>query len=173
MAKNDTLTLDELRQTFDYDPDTGQFVWKWRDDVGLQWNRKNAGKIAGHVSVKGHVHLMINKRRFYAHRLAWLYMTGTYPSEDVDHINGVKSDNRFSNLREASRTENNYNRKIQRNNKVGVKGVYPHKDRFKSQLVVDGKIKHIGVFKTVEEAQAAYQEAVKKYHGKFAYSERA
>lgn len=171
MAKNDNLTLEDLRQTLEYDPSTGIFVWKWRDDVGLQWNRKNAGKVAGHISVKGHIHLMVRRNRYYAHRLAWLYVTGEYPSDDIDHINGDKSDNRIVNLRPATRTENNYNRKTQKNNKTGVKGVYPHKDRYRSQLVIDGKAVHLGVFQTIEEARKVYMEAAKKYHGEFARHE--
>lgn len=172
MAKNDILTQEQARQILDYDPDTGVFRWRRRQDVGLAWNNRNAGKIAGHVSVKGHVHVMVNRQRIYAHRLAWLIMTGGYPGADIDHINGDKSDNRFSNLRAASRAENNYNRAIQRNNKTGVKGVYPYKNRFRSQIVVDGNIKHIGVFGTLDEAKAAYEKAAAQYHGEFAYSKR-
>lgn len=168
MAKNDILTQAEVRQILNYDPDTGVFLWKRREDVGAKWNGKWAGKVAGHSSVKGHVVIMVNKQRYFAHRLAWVYATGEYPDGDIDHKNGVKNDNRLCNLRPATRTQNITNSPVRKDSSTGVKGVYRHRGKFVAQTRKNGQHYYIGAFKTLEDAKAAHADFYEKLHGEFA-----
>lgn len=107
-----------------------------------------------------------------AHRLAWFFMTGEWPILDIDHINGDRSDNRWSNLRLANDSQNGANKRRYKNNKSGFKGVIwdaRHK-RFKAQLKKDGKVLNLGRYHTAEEAHEAYCKAAATLHGDFANS---
>lgn len=167
MAKTDNITVEYLHSILDYDPDTGVFRWRRRDDLPVQWNGKWAGNIAGSPSSSGHILIGISRSKYCAHRLAWLYMTGELPSE-IDHINADKTDNRFSNLRIATRAQNNANKRVQRNSRTGVKGVSKFRNKYRAQMWIDNKHIHIGVFDTLEQAKEAHAAAYTKLHGQFA-----
>jgi len=104
-----------------------------------------------------------------AHRLAWLYVTGSFPKHQIDHINMVKSDNSFLNLREATRSENGANRKKYSNNTSGYKGVSRNtpNGRWKARIRKNGAGIHLGLFDTAKEAHIAYCSAAKNIHGEY------
>lgn len=112
------LTQKELKQILHYDPDTGVFVWLFRRGC------KPKGSVAGHTQNNGYVMTRINQRPFLLHRLAFLYMTGSMPNGQVDHINHITDDNRWINLRDVSGAENSRNSSMRSNNTSGYVGVY-------------------------------------------------
>lgn len=120
MNKNeDLLSASDVRSALDYSPAHGTFTWICRPT-----NRIPAGSPAGCVDRrKGYVHIGIKRMKFSAHRLAWLYMTGEWPTQEIDHINGVRSDNRFGNLREVSTAVNGRNRELRKDNKTKLPGI--------------------------------------------------
>ena len=140
-----------LKDHLSYDPATGQFTRK----VAL-CNRVKVGDIAGSKVVNGYSAIRLNGRLFKAHRLAWLYMTGAWPSE-IDHINGVKSDNRFDNLRECSHKQNMENQRLKSSNKTGHRGVYwvPRESAYKAQVGHHGELFHLGTFVKLDDAVGA------------------
>lgn len=159
------LTQDILKELLQYDPSTGDFVW--RKDHGV--NAK-AGALAGVISPVGYRQIGIGSKTYLGHRLAFLYMTGAFPPETVDHANGVRSDNRFENLRAATQSENIANRGPNRNNKVGLKGVSRFGNRYRAQITANRKHMYLGLFDTAEEAHEAYCAASAKHFGGFARS---
>lgn len=109
---NVNLTAEELRRRYSYDPETGLFM------------SKAHGRHVGAVNSRGYAELKINSKNYKAHRLAWLYMTGAWPADQIDHINAVRSDNRWINLRAATHSENQQNlRKPRVTNSSGHTGV--------------------------------------------------
>ena len=114
--------------------------------------------------------ITVDRQRYKAHRLAWLYMTGAWPKEFIDHINGNKTDNAFRNLRDCSRSENAQNRRGSRNSKSGVKGVFkvPGCSTYRAYIEAFGKIFRLGSYPTLDEARAAYNTAAAQRHGEFA-----
>ncbi|HLX18453.1 MAG TPA: HNH endonuclease [Bradyrhizobium sp.] len=165
-------TADLVRSVLDYNPDTGIFLWRRRPDRTEAWNAEFAGREAGYLNA-GYRVIRINKLCTYqATRLAWLLTHGTWPPADkhVDHINGNPHDNRAINLRLASIAENARNRGAQSNNALGLKGVRFEAARglYRVQIVVDGKQRIVGRFRTKKEASDAYERACLRYHGEFA-----
>lgn len=150
-----SLTAEELRSLLFYDAETGEFAWK-QARRGVM-----VGAKAGTACAHGYVEVMINQNRHYAHRLAWLYVTGHWPQEEIDHINRVKSDNRLVNLRSVTRIQNSENRPKNSNNTSGFKGVYLHKPsgRWRAEIQRNHKRRAIGYFETPEDASAAYEKA--------------
>jgi hypothetical protein len=136
-----------------------------------KWNDRYAGQRACWVNAYGYRMIAIaGFGTFPEHRLAWLYVYGCLPSVDTDHINGDKGDNRIANLREASRSENSFNRPAPKSNKSGVKGVHFDRGRQKWMAYIkkDWKRYHLGRFDTMEEAVAARHQADITMNGKFA-----
>lgn len=154
------LTQKRLKELFEYNPNTGLFVRL------KQAGNAKAGDIAGGLTSNGYIKIKVDSTEYYAHRLAFLYMTGKFPSEQADHINHETSDNRWANLRAVTMSENQHNRKLNINNKSGVSGVTWHKPNKKwvVKVRVDGKQKHFGYFDTVSEAVPVVNEA-HKLHG--------
>lgn len=150
----------ELKELLVYEPDTGLFRW------AVSRKKASAGKVAGSIMDTGHVRIETGGVRYLAHRLAWLYMTGDWPAGWVDHKDGDPGNNQWQNLRLASPTQNNWNRKP---NASGLKGVsyVPRRKKWRAQIRVDGKKKEIGVFQTPEEAHDAYCREAEKLHGKW------
>lgn len=162
------LTAKRARTLLHYDPETGIFTWRVR-----RGGTANVGAVAGYTNDKGYRIIAIGSL-YRASRLAWLYMTGRWPEHEVDHVNGLKSDNRWCNLRNATHAQNSHNRKIHKNNTSRLKGVCASKigPRVKTpwgaKITVNGRNIYLGRFKTPEEAHAAYVEAAQRLHGEFA-----
>jgi hypothetical protein len=161
-----SVTHEELRDLLSYFPASGVFTWKVaRGNIAV-------GAVAGSTGgVRRYRAIMINKRAYAAHRLAWLYMTGAWPSMDVDHIDGDSFNNAWANLRLATPRQNARNRKTPSSNKSGVKGVYwvKARKRWRAQIRDEnGKIKALGLHRTVEAAEAALLEVRKTMHQEFA-----
>lgn len=148
-----SLTLQELKSLLAYDPDTGNLTWLNPLSV-----RVKPGDRAGSVSGQGYVTVRIKGTLYYAHRLAFLFMTGKWPEKLVDHIDGDRKNNRWSNLREATRQENAMNlHGAHADSATGVLGVSKRGAKFRAYITVDGKQKHLGYHETEEEASEAYQ----------------
>jgi len=157
------ITASRLRELVFYDESSGDIRWI------VKKGPKNPGDLAGYLRSDGYIYIRLDGVLYSAHRIAWLYMNGSFPDSCVDHKNGIKNDNRKENLRSASMQENMRNRGTQKNNTSGFKGVGFHKvsGRWKSSIKVNGKSIQLGFFKTPEEAHLAYCIACKKYHGEF------
>jgi len=162
MIKND-LTQERLKELLSYDPATGMFVWVKRP---FQANRIKVGDLADSKTNRGYLCITIDQTRFSSHRLAWLYITGAFPLDQIDHINRNKTDNRFINLRVVTGSENQHNRGRDKNNKSGYKGVCYDKFRkkWKAQIQINNVKKQLGRFPTSEDASAAYLVAQRIYH---------
>ncbi len=150
--------VEAVRALLAYEPETGALRWR------VSRGKARAGQVAGVLEGRGYVVLGLLGKRYYAHRIAFLLMTGEWP-ELVDHINGDRKDNRWSNLRNADNALNQQNqRTASRNNRLGVLGVRAFGGKFRSAICVDGKPKHLGTFATPEEASAAYVAAKRQLH---------
>jgi hypothetical protein len=149
------LTQERLKELFHYDPDTGVFTW-------LKCSGKaSAGSVAGYVDSLGYRVIRVYGKAYKAHRLAFLYMTGSCPYVATDHINGLKDDNRFVNLRSVTVRQNNMNSPRSKSNRSGIVGVGWLKDkkRWRATITVDGRLIYIGVFSDVADAAAARKQA--------------
>ena len=155
-----SISHKELTDIIYYNPDTGIFTWKISPSASIK-----AGEIAGSI-YDGYVRIMIRGRNYRAHRLAYFYMTGEHPKEQVDHINGIRNDNRWSNIRECYQNENQQNRKKLTNNTSGYIGVSWNTkiQKWHARIGHCKKIIHLGFFDTAEEAYEAYLNAKSKYH---------
>lgn len=157
--RTEGLTREILRQRIAYDPTTGEFSWA---------DRTRHGDSVGHIH-RGYVRISLGRLgAHYAHRLAWLYMTGELPRGFVDHADTDRTNNRWANLRLASSSQNACNSKLPRNSTTGHKGVSKYPGYYRAQIGVDGERIYLGVFATAEAAARAYAEAAKFFHGEFA-----
>lgn len=159
------VSRERVLELLDYDPETGIFTWRVRRS-GVKF-----GSHAGRSSSSGYREIRIDGRRYSAHRLVWLVVHGTWPHDQIDHINGIRDDNRANNLREATRTENQRNSKIRVDNTIGYKGVTYHKAsrKFRAQCQDHNGIRmHLGLFSTVLEAAKAYDAFARTTYGEFA-----
>jgi hypothetical protein len=157
-----------LRTWLQYNPRTGIFTWRVKRK-GRPYGYILPGTRAGSIYSTGYRVITIEGKRYPTARLAVLWMTGKWPLYQMDHINRDRSDDRWSNLREARPFQNQGN-KINSNNRLGLKGVCYESDRqkYKAYIEINGKSVNLGRFDTVEEAQAAYEAAAKVYFGNFA-----
>ena len=158
------ITAERLRELLHYNPDTGVFTW--RAAIG----KIVAGDVAGSPSCRGYRQVTVDYRNYKAHRLAWLYMTGAWPKDQIDHINLNKDDNRWRNLRVVDGSKNQANKRAHADNKSGFKGVNWHSfaRKWRAAIGVKGKHIHLGFFDTPHQAYAKYCLAARKYHGEFA-----
>lgn len=153
-----------LKQLLHYDPAVGVFAWRITRNNFVRAGRA-AGTVAGN---NGYVEIMVDGRTYKAHRLAWLYVYGEWPSGEIDHANCVRTDNRIANLRIATDSQNRSNAKTNRNSGTGVKGVNKVGEcRFRATIHHGSRI-HLGYFSTPEEAHAAYCDAAVRLRGEFA-----
>ena len=161
------ISHERLLHLVTYDPEMGFFRWNFQ--VGSH-GVKDA--IAGGLDNRGYWALRLDGKAYQAHRLAWFYMTGKWPKDQIDHANLRRSDNRLENLRECDNSQNNANRKAQSNNTLGTKGVHFNKSlkKFRAQIKVRGKRIHIGLFDSLEQAATAYSEAAAEHFAEFARS---
>lgn len=138
----------------------------WRVTTG---SRAQAGNRAGCLANNGYRYIKINDKAYLEHRLIFLMHHGELP-ECLDHINGVKNDNRIENLRPASLSQNQHNAKTSSNNTSGIKGVCFHKDtqKWMARVKIGGKSKHLGLFTDLAEAEAVIRQARESLHGEFA-----
>lgn len=157
--KESEISLDRIRELISYDPESGDFTWL------VTTGKKVKGDKAGGVSEHGYCRVKLAGTKYMAHRLAWAFIYGVFPENEIDHINGIRSDNRKVNLREANRSTNIQNLNSSRkDNKLGVLGVHQIGVKFISQLQVMGVKVHYARHNTLEEAELAYKEAKDKYH---------
>lgn len=159
------LSQSELRENLDYDPETGAFTW-----ISRPANRVKIGDTCTAKDSYGYVQIQLRGRNYRAHALAILYMTGEFPSDKVDHINGIPSDNRFANLREANHSENLCNQPKRGGKSSKYKGVYWDRSRGKwaAKIKKDSKQYFLGRFDSEERAFEAYKSAADRLHGEFA-----
>ena len=160
------ITLGRLKEVISYNPKTGVLCWKIDRTAGIP-----AGTIAGSIMKgRGHRVIRIDWKIYLAHRLAWFYVHGAWPKDQIDHINCDPDDNRLVNLRESSQAENTRNQRKSKRNTSGFKGVTLHKPtgKWMAQIVAHGKHYYLGLFDTPEEAHAVYCEAAIRLHGAFA-----
>lgn len=163
-ARESEISHGDVLSLFNYDGMSGLFTW--RTDRG---NGIPAGSVAGFRHVSGYWILVIKRRQFKAHRVAWLYVTGQWPEEEIDHINGIQGDNRFSNLRPATSLQNKLNCGIRKDNTSGVKGVHKTESgTWQARVSVGGKRVNLGFFKTAHEAAKVAAQARDVAHGSFA-----
>lgn len=154
-------TQARLKELFDYDPETGLFTRK------VAVSASASGRVMTNLNTGGHVQFAIDRHLYQAHRLAWLYVNGSFPSGFIDHINGVKTDNRIANLRDATRSINAQNlREARSDNKQKLLGVCWKKanKKFVAQIQVDGRVRHLGLFEDATDAHSAYISAKRQYH---------
>lgn len=167
-----------LRKLLRYEPDTGKLFWrertpdmfegnKVRAELGCaRWNGKNAGKQAFTANgSRGYKVGAVFGTMYLAHRVIWAIFYGHWPKDQIDHINGDRTDNRIENLRDVSLAENRKNMKIPSHNSSGIIGVHWHRaaSKWTAQIKVDGCTKHLGLFEGINEAIAARKAAEVKY----------
>lgn len=165
----DIVDLSYAQSILDYNPVSGELTWKTRSDVGLWWNDRYAGKVAGSISPNGYRQILINKQSHKSHRIAWLLFYGEWPSLCIDHIDRNRTNNKIENLRLATKAENGRNANIQKNNTTGVTGVYwrGKRKKFEAQIRDNGKLKSLGYFNRIEDAKSARERAEVNIFGEF------
>ena len=156
------LNAEYLRSVLHYEPETGIFTWKVSTS-----RRVKTGDVAGSQDGRGYLCIKVCSRLHRAHRLAWLYTYGVWPKDQIDHINRIGTDNRISNLREATHTQNARNMSKASNNTSGHPGVHWRSDRAKWWALIesDGQKHYLGCYNTIEEAVAARKAGELRYWG--------
>lgn len=157
----DMITQRRLKELLHYDPTTGIFVRRMHVSSNAR-----IGDVAGRRRKHIYLQISIDGVLYLSHRLAWLYMTGDWPKDQIDHINGIRDDNRWTNLRNATGLENQQNRAACSNNTSGFAGVSWHKcsKKWRACISVAGRQKHLGLFTDCESAFAAYLSAKAEHH---------
>ena len=159
MAKT-ILTQSRLKELLHYDPYTGCFTWRVRKNQCSE-----IGSVAG-TQVCGYVSITLDRKKYQAHRLAWLYIYGELPANDVDHINRTRADNRITNLRLATRSENMQNQAHRKTNTSGHIGVvwYERYKKWQAQIRLNCRCIYLGRFTEIADAIAARKAGELKYH---------
>ena len=158
------LTPERLKSLLNYNPETGEFTWL------VNRRRDLVGKIAGCSKHAGggkfYTYVKIDGKQYYAHRLAWLYTFGAWPENQIDHVNQDSLNNRLSNLRDVTGSENLNNQKMSKNNLSGVTGViFRNKSqKWEACIRVNGKLIHLGLFNLKADAIVARKNAEVKYN---------
>lgn len=179
MANNNPITAEYLRSRLDYDSVAGTFMWKPREvEAGSHWtvrswNGKYAGKPAGKkltVRSATYISICLDNKQYLAHRLAWLYVHGVWPADQIDHIDRDPSNNRIVNLRPATASQNQANRSSPRNRTSGIRGVTfaSANGRWCAKIQAEGKSRNLGYFDSLEDAATAYRNAADRLFGEFA-----
>jgi hypothetical protein len=160
---NSTLTAERLRELLHYNPETGVFTRR------LEWYGRKPGSVVGTKNGNGRLRCSIDGDGYYLHRLAWLYVHGVWPPEEIDHINRIPDDNRLANLRPATRPENGANRGRQSNNSSGFTGVAWNKKlgKWESYIYHVNKRHMLGRFDDPADASAAYVSAARGMRPEF------
>jgi HNH endonuclease len=161
---NELVVAERLRELLAYDPETGVFTRRVRSAP-----RVRVGTVAGGVNkISGYRHIRVDGRTYMAHRLAWLYMTGGWPKDQIDHVNGATTDNRWCNLRPADNSRNRANSVVQSNSNSGLKGVFKSGRKWRAYTTAGGKLCYLGRFNDQEEAALAAATAAYAVFGAFA-----
>jgi len=180
MAFNDAAALPDLvflKECFFYDEFSGALTWKvrplhhFKNIHGMNtFNSKFSGRIAGSVMEKGYLTVSVSGNRFLVHRVVWKLVTGIEPPKHIDHRDLNKANNKFQNLRQATKSQNGFNRNPSVSNSTGFKGVSwdSSREKFYSSIFANGKTVSLGRHTTAEQAYAAYCKAAKEIHGEFA-----
>lgn len=163
LLSGELMNMAKIREKLAYDPETGQFTWL------VSAGSVKAGDEASSTTTAGYGRVKIEGVYYYLHRLAWAFVHGDFPDSDLDHENLVKSDNRISNLRLATKAENQMNRGVPKNNASGCKGVTWNASRGKWSVrcAANGKRRHLGYFDDVAIATSVYRQHAPSIHGDF------
>jgi hypothetical protein len=148
-----------LKEFFDYKD--GHLIWKKKRHYN---SRVNIGDIAGCLYNNGYVVVSFNSKRYLLHRLVWYWFHERWPENEIDHVNGITTDNRIENLREATRGENAQNIRRKSKNSIGLRGVQQVGNKFRARIGVKGKVLFLNCRETPEEAFEDYKSAKSKYH---------
>lgn len=172
-----SMPVTRLRECLAYSAETGEFTWLHRprshftsERYWRAWNSRHAGKPAGVPMTDGRIVINLDKGKWLAHRVAWAIQTGAWPEKSIDHVDRDHSNNAFTNLRECTLQQNQFNRAANSTSRTGAKGVSfdQRTGRYLAKIQIDGKTINLGRFDTVEQAARAYESAAQKHHGKFA-----
>jgi len=158
------LTIEKLKQVLTYHPETGHFI------CNMSRGKLKKGEIAGYQDEEGYISLFVDGKKYKAHRVAWLYMTGRWPTKDIDHIDRVRNNNRFANLRECTNSQNHMNRRFRDNNTSGYRGV-TYSKKYKNwvaSICVNYIRVGLGSYQDLELAALVAEEARAKWHKEFA-----
>lgn len=163
IAISKPITFEQLRRLVSYNQKTGIFTWN------VDARSYKQGDVAGYYNkANGYVRLIFKKDQYYAHVLAWLYMTGYWPKKEIDHEDTDGSNNKWSNLREATHAQNGWNKNKSIRNTTGYKGVCVCGNKFAASIIANGKQTRLGTFGSAKKAALVYDEAAVRIHGKFA-----
>lgn len=153
------LSAERARELFSYDPETGAITWR------VNKHRAKSGDEAGCNAASGQLKLQVDQKKYLGHRVVWLIVTGKWPRQSVDHINGDPSDNRWANLRDISHRENIENQvRPHKRSSTGYLGVSRKGHGFQAQIMVQGAQKRLGTYATPQEAHQAYVTAKRQVH---------
>lgn len=162
--KKERPTIERLQQLFHVDFEHGTLTWKITPN-----NQIEPGTPAGFLDPScEYYRVAVDGRRYMVHQIIWAMKTGKWPELHINHKSHDTTDNSFNNLREATKSQAKQSSRLYRNNKFGLKGVSRYKDRFRSDIRVDGKTIYLGIHDTPLDAHAAYVNASRKYFGSFA-----
>lgn len=159
------MEKDYLKNILKYDKNKGLFYWK-----NPKARNVKEGQLTGNKQKSGYITITVDSKQYLAHRLAWLYEYGVFPKNDIDHINGIRDDNRIENLRECTRQQNMYNRRLNKDSTSGVKNVHwsATSNKWRVRIRVNGKQIQLGVWDDLEFAELVAIEARIKYNGIYA-----
>lgn len=159
------LTFERLRELLDYNPETGSFVWR----VSRPGRHAKKGQIAGRVRSssggKKYRQIHMGSKCYLEHRLAYFWMTGTWPEQEIDHIDGNGENNKWVNIRSVTKSENRKNRRKYSRNTSGVTGVTFHRltNKWQASIKVDGRSVYLGLFSSYDDAVKCRKQAEVKY----------
>lgn len=157
--KSKTPSIGDLQTLLCYNSETGELRWSSQTAKNIR------GKVAGSISDRGYLYVKVSGKSCRAHRLAFAIHHGCFPKGDIDHINGIKTDNRICNLRDVSKSVNKQNQlKPRADNRLGIMGVACERDKYRAKISINGKRVDLGTYATPEQAHQIYLSAKRKWH---------
>ena len=163
--KSESISFDRLNEVLEFDTSVKHF--RWKVSTG---SRAVIGDIAGNLNPIGYWKIMIDRKQYLEHRLVWFFHHKTWSIKELDHINGIRHDNRIENLREATRQQNNFNRGSGKNNKsTGHKNIQPNGSGYRVSCGLNYKNVYLGTFRTIEEAITIRDQWITNHHGEFQF----